>query len=361
MEIDLLCVGNALVDVFAQADGQLFIRHGLNQPVQHIGIEKLKEILSELPKYTAISGGAQKPHARHRACFPEEGNTACPPENLSPLRIVSGGGTANVAKIAALLGVKVSFTGAIGNDELGRLFKKSLAAAGAKLRLSKKPSPTGICLMLRDEGDGTHSETRIAASPSAALELSESDIGGEELRKARVVLIDGFMLDKSALAFNVLRLAGQNGIAAAIDLSSPGIAREYAAEIAGLAKQYPLILFMNKAEAEAFREGLSAAKQEAPFENNTNFPIIVVKLGQDGAICYSGGRITRAETQAVTPVDATGAGDAFCAGFLAAWVKNKTPGECAAFGNMAAKTVLGAEGSQADKKALQTLAKLLRK
>jgi len=322
-KIDLLCVGNALVDIFAKADGQFFARHGLIEPVQHIKIEKLKAILSELPSSV----------------------------------MVSGGGAANVAKIAALLGVRVSFTGAIGNDKFGRLFKKSLAATGVKLHLSKKPSPTGICLMFRNE----EGETRIAASPSAALELSESDISVEELKKAKVVLVDGFMLDKSPLALDILRLAGRNGIAAAIDLSSPGIAREYAAEIAGLAKQFPLIIFMNEAEAEAFRKGLSSATQEILFENNTPFPIVVVKLGQDGAICYSDGKIIKAETQVMVPVDATGAGDAFCAGFLAAWVKNKTPGECAAFGNMAAKTVLDAEGTNTDKKALKALSKLLKK
>ena len=326
-KIDLLCVGNALVDVFAQVDWQFFTRHGLTDPVQHIEIEKLKEILSE----------------------------------LSSSVMVSGGGAANVAKIASLLGAKVSFTGAIGNDKFGRLFTKSLAAAGVKLRLSKKPSPTGICLMLRDEGDGADSETRIAASPSAAIELSESDISGKGLGKAKAILIDGYMLDKSAMVSYILQIAGRYRAVLAIDLSSPGIAGEYAAEIAGFAKQYPLILFMNKAEAEAFREGLTSATQETFFENNARFPIIAVKLGQDGAVCYSEGKITRAETQAVTPVDATGAGDAFCAGFLAAWLKNKTPGECAAFGNMTAKSVLGAEGTQADRKALKTLKKLLKK
>jgi len=322
-KIDLLCVGNALIDVFARADEQFLARHGLNEPVQHIEIEKLKEILSELYDYTAVSGG----------------------------------GAANVAKIAGLLGAKVSFTGAIGNDEFGRLFKKSLATAGVKLRLAIKPSPTGVCLILRDEAG----ETRIAASPSAALELSENDIGEKELQKARVALIDGFMLDKSALVSHILRIAGRNGAPAAIDLSSPGIAREYAAEIAGFAKKYPLILLMNEAEAEAFSDGLKSAMEETLLKNNTDFPIIVVKMGQDGALCYSGGKIIRAETQAVTPVDATGAGDAFCAGFLAAWIKNKAPGECAALGNMTARTVLGAEGSQPDKKALKTLAKLLNK
>ena len=324
-KIDLLCIGNALVDVFAQADEQFFVRHGLTQPVQHIEIEKLKKILSELRDYTMISGG----------------------------------GAANVAKIAGLLGAKVSFAGAIGNDKSGRLFKKSLAAAGVKHHLSIKTSPTGICLMLRDTaGDTQAGETRIAASPSAALEFSESDIGENEPRKTKVILIDGFMLDKTALVSHILSMAGRSDTAAAIDLSSPGIAREHAAEIADFAKNHPLILFMNEAETEAFSDGLiiKSAMQETLFEKDTNFPIIVIKLGEKGALCYSGGKIFRAETQAVTPVDATGAGDAFCAGFLSAWVKKQTLSECAAFGNMTARTVLGAEGSQADKKALKVLA-----
>jgi sugar/nucleoside kinase (ribokinase family) len=213
--------------------------------------------------------------------------------------------------------------------------------------------------MLRAGSGENSGETRIAACPSAACELSESDVSEKELRKARVVLIDGFMLDKSALVSHILSIAGENGTAAAIDLSSPGIAREYAAEIAGYAKRFPLILFMNEAEAEAFCGGLKSDLPEALLKTNTGFPVIVVKLGKNGALAFSEGKIFRAETEAVTPVDATGAGDAFCAGFLAAWVRNQAVGECASFGNLAAKTVLGSEGCQADKKALKAMKKLL--
>jgi sugar/nucleoside kinase (ribokinase family) len=113
---------------------------------------------------------------------------------------------------------------------------------------------------------------------------------------------------------------------------------------------------MNEAEARAFSDGLKSEAQETLFENNKKFPLIVVKMGQGGALCYSEGKIIRAETKAVTPVDATGAGDAFCAGFLAAWINSKPLNECTAFGNMIAASVLGAEGSQADKKALKKLA-----
>ena len=100
---DILCIGNALVDVFARDEGHLHSsRFGISLPVQHIEIERLQELLQALPEYTAVSGG----------------------------------GAANVAKIAGFLGTRVGFTGSIGNDEFGQLFEKSLSEAGVEDRKS---------------------------------------------------------------------------------------------------------------------------------------------------------------------------------------------------------------------------------
>jgi len=320
---DLLCIGNALVDVFAN-DGGLSLRYGIRDPVQHVSIKKLKNILAALGEKT----------------------------------LVSGGGAANVAKISGRLGAKVCFIGALGDDDFGRLFEKELASAGVKLLLHKKLSPTGIYLMLREESG----QTRIAASPSAAYELSESDISGEEPKKARVVLVDGFMMDRLPLVRRILDTAHNCGASCAIDLSSVSIAREYATELADFAEKYPLILFMNEAEAEVFSGELKKERPEAelthtlqriflelsldqePKEENNKlkqkFPVIVVTLGSQGAVCYSEGKTCRAETQEIDARVTTGAGDAFCAGFLGAWTQNKSICECAALGNEASRIVL---------------------
>ena len=243
-EFDLLCIGNALVDVFARDEEGTASRCGISLPVQHIDIKKLLEILPLL---------------------------------AGPV-ITSGGGAANTAKIAGLLGAKVRFIGTVGKaegtaqpgepeqpDRFGRLFAESLASAGVKLTLPLKPSPTGIFLMLKLK-DG---ESRIAASPSAARELSESDIAEDDVKKARLVVIDGFMWDRPGLIRRILDLADQCGTVAALDLGSAAIAREHAAEIAEYAHRYSLILFMNEAEAEAFykevrgkREGVREKGEE---------------------------------------------------------------------------------------------------
>jgi len=344
-EPEILCIGNALVDVFAE--GEAGAQYGLARPVQHIEIGKLKEILAELPESS----------------------------------MVSGGGAANVAKIAGLLGAKVHFAGAVGSastmygsppDRFAQLFEKELSGAGVKLSLSFKHAPTGICLYLK-----TGTETRIAASPSAAVELSESDIPEDILQKAAVVVIDGFMLNRPGFVRHILRMAERHGKVSSLDLSSASLAREHAAEILDYARQYPLILFMNEAETEAFYDelkinglianGLAPAPPET--ENNYTFfqsltagkpfPVIVEKLGKQGAICFAGGLIHRAETQAVIPQEATGAGDAFSAAFLSAWIQKKALSECAALGNRAARIVLNTVGTQVNRKQLEEIAVLL--
>ena len=328
-ELELLCIGNVMVDVFAEVGDNEATRCGLNEQVQHIEMERLKGILRTL----------------------EEAGTR--------LITTSGGGAANVAKIAGYLGAKVAFTGATGScfDHFAKVFESGLISAGVKPKLAQKNLPTGICLMLRSGG-----ETRIAASPSAALELTESDISEEDIQRAKVVVIDGFMLGRLSLVRHILTLAERFGTLAAIDLASPAIAREHAEDMTCYARRYPLFLFMNEEEDASFREGLGLEnKAEAPFPiwKDENFPIIVVKLGPRGALCYSGKNVYRSETRAQTSVETTGAGDAFMAAFLTAWVRNKSLSECAAMGNSAAGIVLGAMGTKVDGKAQEDLARLM--
>jgi len=346
-ETELLCIGNAIVDVFAFDGSGLALRYGLCEPVQHIEIEKLKTILPELGETTTVSGG----------------------------------GAANAAKIAALLGAKVGFIGAIGDDAYGELFEEGLKSAGVKTLLVEKRSPTGLCLVLQT-ADGT----RIVASPSAALEFSENDINEEEIKKAKVVVIDGFMLGRRGIVRHILALANKHGAAAAIDIGSATIAAEEAEEIAAYIalldaaslddispnashKMRSLILFMNEDEAVSFRDALNKPEAETGqirefFKSLTERSpslVIVVKMGKLGAICFAKGRAYHAGTDAVEPVETTGAGDAFCGAFLTAWVRGYPLSECATLGNDTARLVLDGAGTKVDKGAFKDLAALLDK
>jgi len=361
-EVELLCVGNAIVDIFARDESGLALRYALCEPVQHVEIEKLKSLLPA----------------------------------LCEIATVSGGGAANAAKIAGLLGAKVVFRGAIGSDHFGRFFEEALKSAGVKTRLVEKRSPTGLCLVLQTEGG-----TVIAASPSAALEFSESDIGEDDFKKTKVVVIDGFMLGRRGLVLRLLELAAQHGTAVAIDLGSPAIAADEAWKIAAYVasrialnaalgdtppdtshnmRRHPFFLFMNEDEAVAFHNSLDRSLDPSfnrglavDFEQTLPFfkafsagelaergrPIIVVKLGKRGAVCFADGKSFHAATEAVEPVETTGAGDAFCGAFLAAWARGRDLSECAAIGNRAARIVLGGAGTKVEKNAFKDLALLL--
>ncbi|MCL2832717.1 MAG: adenosine kinase [Treponema sp.] len=361
-DLELLCIGNAMVDIFTQGEEGIDRHFNLDENVQHISMDKMRDILSVLPEFT----------------------------------VCSGGGAANVAKIAGCLGIKSGFIGALGAapaadrenedsqirkeikqfDQFGQLFEEQLEEAGTDTILVEKNTPSGICLIIQLP-DG---RTKIAASPSAAMELTAADVDEETIKRAQVVVLDGFLLGRKELVVHILELADKYGTAVALDLSAAGLAYERAAEIITYARAYPLIIFMNEDEAKAFYRALSKDREQQEenrsqpaeglgpeiislfkdFTANDIFPVLTVKLGIRGAIVFAGGNIFREETIPVIPLETTGAGDAFCAAFLSAWIKDKNLSECAAFGNKAAREVLYVNGTQVDHKVFKNLGKQLR-
>ena len=355
---DLLCIGNVMVDVFAECDIPLFAKFELPRPVQHVDPERLKRILSALSNYTAVSGG----------------------------------GAANAAKIAALLETKVCFRGFTGSDEYASLFEKELTEAGVELHLTKRESPTGVCLYLKAKSI-TGTEKRIVSAPGASLELTDSDISDDDLKRARLILVDGFILGREdGFVQNILERISQLGITAALDISSEHIARKYAENILGFIKKYPLILFMNETEAYAFystlnpqgyREDhsgqlfllgghrikeqhlrsiftyLQSRLKDSPGTKKT-CPVIIVKRGSEGAMCSVNGAVHQIKTSAVQALNTTGAGDAFCAAFLCAWLRGKSAEDSAAIGNKAAQIILKVDGTKTNKEQFTWLALALR-
>jgi sugar/nucleoside kinase (ribokinase family) len=89
------------------------------------------------------------------------------------------------------------------------------------------------------------------------------------------------------------------------------------------------------------------------------FPVIVVKRGKRGAVVFAGGRIYSAPAIAISSTETTGAGDAFCAGFMAGWIRGRPLAECAALGNKTAREVLDSPGTNIDRKKLLHLSRNL--
>jgi len=344
---ELLCVGNAIVDVFVSLDAQAMDRLGITGPVQHIDREQAELILGELDVF---SGRAA---------------------------ISSGGGAANVAKVAAMLGMNCAFTGCVGQDALAAIFEKELIDSGAAVLLIRGKEKTGVCFVCNAGG-----KTRIAASPGAALEFTEADVQETLISDAEVVVLDGYVLDRRPLVQHILQLANHRGIPVALDVGSVFQIRNKAEEILHYSRNYPLFIFMNADEAIAFSNTIRKSQQEETslsdrekeeiilrdvcpllkiITDSELFPIVVVKLGSRGAIVAAGGNVYREGTFAVAPRSTMGAGDAFCAAFLAAWIRGKSLSQCAALGNRTAREILKVPGTRIESGKLRSLAKALRR
>jgi sugar/nucleoside kinase (ribokinase family) len=322
MGADLLCIGNAMADFFVPAAAEQLDALGITEAVQHVPPDKAAELLRSFPGAVSFAGG----------------------------------GAGNAARAAASLGVATVFAGSVGDDELGRFYEAALKNAGIGVRLFKAGGPTGICLVFRLP----KAEIRIAASPGAALELPASFIDDELIQTAKVLALDGFMLRRGDLIRHILEKANRYGTVAALDLGSAEIAGEQAPNILRYSREYPLILLMNENETRSFYAGAgsSAAAEDAPGKRKTKgeihrifrflrdltsqdiFPIVVVKQGARGSTVFAGGAVHRKTTLAMAPRDSVGAGDSFCAGFLAAWLQGKSLGDCADLGNRAARETL---------------------
>jgi sugar/nucleoside kinase (ribokinase family) len=365
----LLCFGNAMVDVFASADPAWLDGLGITEPVQHIPMDLAQQILQELvlANDTVMS---------------------------------SGGSAANVAKIAAMLDTGSAFVGCVGAEansneqiemskvreeateevpgtgNLAATFKSDLEAAGVLPLLSTGKGKTGLCFAF-NSGDST----RIAASPGAALEFSETDVPAELIPRAEAIVLDGYMLDRRPLVQHIMQLASRHGIPIALDAASVFQIKEKTEDILQYSRIYPLIVFMNADEAIVFYNNIrksSPSVEATDREKETLilreicpvlkcitegeiFPIIVIKLGGRGAVVLAGGNIYREETFTIIPRDTIGAGDAFCAAFMSAWIRRKSIQECAALGNKVAREILLVPGTNIEKNRLKSFAKQLKK
>jgi sugar/nucleoside kinase (ribokinase family) len=345
---ELLCIGNPIVDVFVDIDNSLALKYGILDPVQHIDGDKAEALLHE------------------------------PSIDFAKAVKSSGGGAANVAKIAAMLGMDASFYGCSGRDELAAIFEDEIKESGVSSVLVKSSERTGLCFACNVDG-----EMRFAASPRAALELNESHIGEELIIGAGAVVLDGYILDRRPLVKHILMKANRRGIPIALDVASIMQVKSKAEEILTYSRNFPLFVFMNADETITFYNTVTKAQNEeldmTEKEKETLilrdicpmlkiitdgelFPIIVVKLGGRGALVVAGGNVYREETFTVTtPRNTVGAGDAFCAAFISAWIRDKSLSECAALGNKVAREILEVPGTRIKSGKLKTFAKILQK
>jgi len=267
------------------------------------------------------------------------------PDTDTPARITAcpGGSGANQAAWLGALGVPVRFAARVGAAGLAA-HAAALRESGVDARLTADPrAPTGTIVVLSRDG-----RRDMYTDRGANLNLTAADLGDDLLDGIALLLVSGYALFHPGVAAAVgdlMRRARTREVPICVDPASAGFLRRTgAAAFTAWARGARLIL-PNLAEGRALTgadtpEAVAAALARA-------YPVVALKLGAAGALVATGaGDRVRVPAAPATVRDTTGAGDAFAAGFCAAWLAGRPLDACATAAVATAARAVTATGAR---------------
>lgn len=321
--IDILALGNAIVDVLSHVDDSVVDALPVNKGgMTLIGAVEAKEL------YGVLGPGIE----------------------------CSGGSAANMVVGAAMLGARTAFVGRVKDDQLGMIFTHDIRAAG--VRFDTPPATDGpetaACLVMVTPDAHRTMCTHLGAS----IELGPDDIDEALVRNSAVLYLEGYLWDppgaREAMR-TAIHIARDEGRAVALSLSDPFCVDRHRTDFLNLVDSDVDIVFANEHELTALygTDDLDAAVNEV-------MPLVQVAActrGEHGAVIVGDGEthVIPAEP-ANQVVDTTGAGDLFAAGFLAGWTQGRNLHDCGRMGAVVAAEIISHVGArpEADLRALVT-------
>jgi 2-dehydro-3-deoxygluconokinase len=252
------------------------------------------------------------------------------------------GAESNLAIGLVRLGREAGWFGRVGNDPLGLSILDTLRGEGVDISRAIVDEQAATGVLVRD----THGERRVdvvyARSGSAGSRLGPADLDPEYIASARVLHVTGITPALSTSAreatIEAMRIAAEAGVAVSLD---PNIRRRLWPDLdAARQALLPLaehadIVLLGHAEAAALT-GQDNPAAAAQWLADRGVGVVAVKLGADGAIGLRDGTTYHGAPLPVRAADPIGAGDAFDAAFLNAWLRSADLPECIDEGNLAA-------------------------
>lgn len=250
-----------------------------------------------------------------------------------------GGSVCNTMRAMAQLGAQTGFIGKIGDDAVGEFYEKAVRASGVTPYFVHTDGPTGSCTVLISP-DG---ERTMGTFLGPAATLTPDEIREDVLAQYQCIYIEGYLLVNEPLVRTTMQKAKKLGLKIALDLSNYNIVNAFKPLLDDLIPNYVDILFSNESEAEAFT-GVGA--REAVKILSGQVGVSIVTLGKEGSIVGSEGNFFTIPAEGGKPLDTTGAGDNFAAGFLYGCSVGATLEQSARIGSLLAGYVIDVVGPQ---------------
>ena len=308
----LLGIGNALTDILAVLPDDKFLKefHLPKGSMQHVDMETGDKIW----------------------------------QTLRPMgvQLVAGGSAANTVTGTSIFGMESGFIGKVGDDDLGHLFKSDQAQYGIRSVLLKGKHSSGRSMVFIT---APNAERTFAVYLGAALELVPEDLKPEYFEGYDFFHIEGYLVQNQSLMRRSVELAKAAGCKISIDMASYNVVESNFAFLHDIVENYVDIVFANETEARAFT---GKEPREALDDIASKCEIAIVKVGKDGSMVKSGDEYHFIEAWPAQPVDATGAGDTYAAGFIYAYSLGMPLKVCGEVGSIIAAKVVEVIGTKID-------------
>jgi sugar/nucleoside kinase (ribokinase family) len=323
---DVTAIGNAIVDVLAQADDQLLHEQRLPKGAMSLIDADRAEYL-----YSIMGPGVE----------------------------ASGGSAGNTIAGIAMLGGRCAFIGKVADDQLGRVFAHDLRAAGVTYDTPplKNGLPTARSLIFVTPDAQRTMQTFLGA----ATQLGPEDVNMDYITGARVLYLEGYLWDqpraKEAIR-NAAVKAQQSGVKVAFTTSDAFCVDRFRDEFLDLIEHHIDILFANEAEVLSLYQVDNFDDALQHVRGHTE--IAALTRSEKGSVVLANGEVHVIDAEkGVDVVDTTGAGDAYAAGFLYAYTQGRDLHTAGRLGSVMAAEVISQIGPRIEGDVKAIAAKVL--
>ncbi len=312
-EIDVVGIGNALVDVLCHESEAFLVSHGL--------VKGTMQLINE--------AGARRLY-----------------EAMGPGIEMSGGSAANTIVGVASFGGRAHYVGKVRDDQLGDVFAHDLRSTGVEYDTSAATEgpPTGRCLIMVTPDAQRTMGTFLGASVS----LSPDDVDAELIARGKILYLEGYLFDppQAQEAFRVAaRIAHERGRVVSLTLSDPFCVGRHRRAFLELVEGHVDVLFANEAEICSLYEvgDFDAALQRV----RRHCDIAALTRSARGSVIVGRDEVHVIDAHPIdTLVDTTGAGDLYAAGFLFGLSRGLDLASCGRLGSVAAAEVISHVGAR---------------
>jgi len=265
---------------------------------------------------------------------------------MGPATEMSGGSVANSVAGFANLGGNAAYIGRVKADQLGGIFNHDMRSLGVDIRLQpeRDGAPTARSYILITADGQRTMQTYLGA----CTELGTRHITEETVGQPRIILIEGYVWDLPEgpeLARKAMQIAAANGATVALSLSdSFCVERHHESFHEALADGADIIIadegeINSLVATEEFEDTVDAVSKYGK--------LFVMTRSDKGSVIVQGSKtIVQPAMPVASVVDTTGAGDAYCAGFLFGYANGESLEECARLGTRCGSAVIQQIGAR---------------